>query len=359
MKQWLCYFLLLFLALYVTLIYNSPSGVLLTSAMVFLPFFLLPILFTHMSRVTIKCSMIERIHEGEKAVDIPWTIINKSPFPLKRIRLSVMLINKSTGEIKKITIQEAVEAKTKLQFVQKIPELTSGLWNISLNKVVLYDPVGIFPLSKKEGLQEELIMLPQFYEADVTVNGENSTFPVGHFLGKSYPWGTERYHPTQEGDDVSHILDLREYLPGDKIRNIHWKISVKKEEVMVKVPGKSIDIAICFLVEASGFQERMLKIVYAISHALCVQGCFFCLVWFSKQEQEVMGAEVLSEEDLYLAMEEFMRQGITDIVSPVARPETSYIRLDKEQRLYHNEELIIELGKGDLSEKLLGMGLLL
>lgn len=45
--------------------------------------------------------------------------------------------------------------------------------------------------------------------------------------------------PTQNkrGNDPSEVFDLREYVPGDDIRSIHWKLSVKTDELILREPG--------------------------------------------------------------------------------------------------------------------------
>lgn len=32
----------------------------------------------------------------------------------------------------------------------------------------------------------------------------------------------------KKGHDFSEVVDVREYQPGDKLQNIHWKLSAKK-----------------------------------------------------------------------------------------------------------------------------------
>ena len=45
--------------------------------------------------------------------------------------------------------------------------------------------------------------------------------------------------PTQNkrGNDPSEVFDLREYVPGDDIRSIHWKLSVKMDDLILREPG--------------------------------------------------------------------------------------------------------------------------
>ncbi len=45
---------------------------------------------------------------------------------------------------------------------------------------------------------------------------------------------SEAYSKSKKGDDPSEIFDVRCYNEGDKISRIHWKLSAKQDEMMVK-----------------------------------------------------------------------------------------------------------------------------
>ena len=38
----------------------------------------------------------------------------------------------------------------------------------------------------------------------------------------------------RKGNDLSEIYDIREYVPGDDIRSIHWKLSSKTENLILR-----------------------------------------------------------------------------------------------------------------------------
>ena len=46
---------------------------------------------------------------------------------------------------------------------------------------------------------------------------------------------TEVEESNRKGSDFSEVSDIREYMPGDRIRDIHWKLSARQDELMVKL----------------------------------------------------------------------------------------------------------------------------
>ena len=53
---------------------------------------------------------------------------------------------------------------------------------------------------------------------------------------------SSKFSETQPGDDPSEVFDLREYVPGDKLNRIHWKLSSKKDEFIVKDYSLPVDV---------------------------------------------------------------------------------------------------------------------
>jgi len=49
-----------------------------------------------------------------------------------------------------------------------------------------------------------------------------------------------QYHPYQKGNDYSEIYDLRNYRAEDSLKHIHWKVSMKKNELYVKEGSQPI-----------------------------------------------------------------------------------------------------------------------
>lgn len=50
------------------------------------------------------------------------------------------------------------------------------------------------------------------------------------------------------GNDRSEVLEIREFRQGDSLKNVHWKLSARHRELMVRVPSRpsSHDVAIIF-----------------------------------------------------------------------------------------------------------------
>ncbi len=64
----------------------------------------------------------------------------------------------------------------------------------------------------------------------------------------------EAEESVRKGSDTSEVNEIREYMEGDRIRDIHWKISARTDELMVKVrssmSGTDIVVVLNFFKDA-------------------------------------------------------------------------------------------------------------
>lgn len=59
-----------------------------------------------------------------------------------------------------------------------------------------------------------------------------------------------RYSGSRPGDDPGETYDIREYRSGDSIRQIHWKLSGKLDDIMIREKSFPVDDTVLILAEA-------------------------------------------------------------------------------------------------------------
>jgi len=112
-----------------------------------------------------------------------------------------------------------------------------GVVRIRLLDVKAYDMFNMFKYDVESISESEFIVLPTFdniiEEIELTESGD----------------GEEEELQYKKGDDVSQISQIRNYIPGDKLQNIHWKLSSKTEELQVKEYSEpySEDVIFCWI----------------------------------------------------------------------------------------------------------------
>jgi uncharacterized protein (DUF58 family) len=100
--------------------------------------------------------------------------------------------------------------------------LTSrGGFPLGPTRITSGDPFGIFRVSKIYPANSSLLVLPMI-------------FPVAEFLSPPGLLPGGRAIRRKSIDVTPHAAGVREYIPGDPMKRIHWPTSIRRDQLMVK-----------------------------------------------------------------------------------------------------------------------------
>jgi len=226
----------------------------------------------------------ERVERGQEA---RWRIAvtNGVRLPLTRVRGRVEARNALTGECEKKKFRLAVPGGGA---AAECPAGTGhcGLLTGELKRVWALDCLGLFwlPLGR-DRTQTALLVLPGG-EA-----GEEPQVPQEEAPGlRPRPGGGP-------GEDY----DPREYRPGDPINTIHWKLSAKRDQLIVRETLEDIRAVPLFTFDHFGTPEeldRVLGRLWSLGRALLDLGRGFAVAWAQAETGEVRRFAVADEEGL-------------------------------------------------------------
>lgn len=94
-----------------------------------------------------------------------------------------------------------------------------GQFKAGVRRVEISDIFGLFCFCKKSALDDSALVLPRPFEID------KPRFCIGDE-------GNAALSRTQE--DNTSPEDTRTYLPGDALKRVHWKLSMRKQELLVR-----------------------------------------------------------------------------------------------------------------------------
>ena len=107
----------------------------------------------------------------------------------------------------------------------------------------------------------------------------------------------------KKGYTSSEVRDIREYIPGDKLNAIHWKLSAKAGELMVKeyesMSAEHFQIIPEFSTADANTLDKTLELLYSIGNLLIhEQGLGFTVYYWSETEQKIVPFAVWQEDDV-------------------------------------------------------------
>ena len=207
----------------------------------------------------------------------------------------------SKKEKKKIRLQ--MKGRSEQYFDCRVPSDHSGVSVVRMKKIRLYDFLRIFSCHLPVPGRQEISVLPPLHQAELTVTPRSGREEM-----------EEETDDTQKGDDPSVIYQIREYQPGDSMQRIHWKLSARTDQWMVKEFGRTKErTAVLLWLDLRSEKETAELLDRFREAAACLMDTFLkreigCeIVW--KYRGQVQRFTIVSEEDMYQALCALVRTG--------------------------------------------------
>lgn len=283
------------------ILYNEYITLLLFFVAVIYPF-ILWILMEYVKRnVDIKLIAASTIVKKQESFPFEIQLVNRTIIPVLKIQICLAYQNQYTKRVQKENVYAALNARNSQSIEAEMKSEYCGNVILSIEKVFLYDLLGIFRLRKKSGETVMITVLPKQYAFDRIFVPDNPRVMVEG----------DAYSDRKPGDDSSEIFGIREYRYGDRMNRIHWKLTQKEGTLMVKELGLPLNCAVLLLVELPDKTElesllRSLDIicsaVFALSCILIENEIDHDIAWMDPDAGSIRRNKVEKEEDLYEVM---------------------------------------------------------
>lgn len=119
-------------------------------------------------------------------------------------------------------------AHTKKQYDLVFTPNVCGEEHIICKQIICYDVFGVCCVRLKPLTEQTVVVMP----SPVSMRVSETQTSLGQQDGQQFDY-------TKKGNDRSEVYDMREYQPGDDVRSIHWKLSSKLDNLIVKESGNS------------------------------------------------------------------------------------------------------------------------
>ena len=230
----------------------------------------------------------------KKAASLTYRINNPGRYPVARITFQIRLENQMTGAFRERRVSATAGSRETVTAELSLQNSKVGTVVVSTNKIRVYDAFGLFVFRKSDLPDQAVIIYPDM--RNVEVHMENPVENTGD---------GSRYSPDRPGQDVSEIFALREYVPGDEIRKIHWKLSGKTDRTMVRDFSLPLNYSVFLLLELTRGSEELVdaqvEIFLALSRTLLENGISHNMGWYDAAEERFNVEELDDFEELELA----------------------------------------------------------
>lgn len=282
-----CYIFIIVLDMAIMFLFQSYLNFLLLVGLLVFPMY--SIYGVYKVRDAFKIELTTPLEPMKKGNEFLLRIIMHNPtwFPLLNATVKIEVENTFYREDGDHFLNLPVRAKKDTVITYPIVMDYSGRFCANAKYIKLVDLLGLCELRVDLVESAECLILP---------NGELRNQEAGHIYLNGV---TEAMESKEKGYDFSEVSGIREYIPGDKLQNIHWKLSVKKDELMVKERVCVSAMQLHVIVELANDEQMRLDAVLdladSVTKSFVAQNLPFTVYYYSSNLHELRESYIGNE----------------------------------------------------------------
>lgn len=201
-------------------------------------------------------------------------ITNKSMLPMFRIFAKIQVKNRLTKETDEMYLPVCILPNTRTETPFHMNAQYCGYIDITVDAVYMMDWIGFIPWKVPQDVKKHMAVLPDTFEPHVYVQ-----------LSAERTDDAENWSDVKKGNDQSELFALREYVPGDNIKQIHWKLSAKKNQTIIKESSLPVEKSMMLFwnknvkLSTAAEMDAMAESIASIGQTIINQGIPFVLGW--------------------------------------------------------------------------------
>lgn len=213
------------------------------------------------------------MRKGEQG-NLTITLENPTVFPVLRIRCSITVENQLNRETRQITLMTCVLPKRNQRLNLQFGNDYCGRIRIEAGALRLYDCFGLIGIGSRVTAVGHATVRPDTFEPEILVMPSPSSIEE-----------SDVYSPDRPGSDLTETFQIREYVPGDSPRQIHWKLTSKFDRMIVRDPSLPITRSVMVFWERTGDSgdaaliDAQAEVVVSLCQSLLEQSIQFTIGW--------------------------------------------------------------------------------
>jgi uncharacterized protein (DUF58 family) len=301
LRNKLRYLLLLAAVAFLSVLYNKYYMGIIFLTVIAMPFMMFGLLSYIYGRVKAELVSVAHVVNKGEGIQISVQLSNPTIFPVSNLKIYLSYRNSYSSRKYTKEFLVSIDARTKSSVICDLFSDYAGNMEITLKTIRIYDYLKLFSLKKKLGYEVKAAVLPYYYELS-----EDYAFNRHTRIVES-----DNYSPYKSGDDPSEVFAIREYREGDRLQRIHWKLSRKLDQLMIKEFSDPMNCSVLLFVNLCVpegenvlyYIDAILECALSISYTFLVKGRLHYFSWFDKKHGYCRRIRVSQEKDLFEAVD--------------------------------------------------------
>lgn len=287
------YFIMVLFFFLAAMFYRQSFLAILFLFSVILPVLSLLVSTLAVRKISISCQALTPSVTVENPIRIGIDLTNKTFVPLLNGEFSFSYENKYYPNDTTHFLSVPTEAKRVEHYELPFETIYAGMFYFKIHSFTVTDFLHLHTYEIKIEKQFEIPILPK-------------EDPIDFFI----PTTAKRESDDEDiflpqGEQTGDVKELREYRPGDKLKDIHWKLSAKVDDLMVKEFEKAAGYILTIIPDLyEGELQDTLSLFYDVCKALLKQREVFEVGIYHPEDQSFSFFLVTEEEHLIKAIYE-------------------------------------------------------
>ena len=225
-----------------SMVYKENISAVILAAVVIYPLFAWLTTFILLKLVNVEFSKSDILAEKGTRFELVLNVKNRFILPCVPMELVCDLPEEDTGLVAEKKIYVTLPPFGKAKLAMNCMNRYRGKYCFSVKKISVVDPLRIIRVTKKGKSVLNAVFVPRkLVVPDVSCFCESENFIA------------KRQNSTDNKEDFSHV---RDYLPGESVQLVHWKLTAKQGDLMLKQFDSVFDRKALILCDFGCSRER-------------------------------------------------------------------------------------------------------
>ena len=229
------------------------------------------------------------------------TTENPDFIPLAAVEAEVVCTNLRTGEADSYMIRSTPRPKSTQTVDLEILPKNAGRYEIEVSSAVLTDPLQLSSRQVACSDREYITIMPEIFDMHVSYASDAAMLE------------SDRSADSRRGNDPGEVRSIREYVPGDPVRNIHWKLSEKADKLLVKELGNPITDQFLVILDTAhevsqipAALETVASVFASLTETIRRDSSGLSIGWTDPETGRAVIRKIAEADDLTAAADEYL-----------------------------------------------------
>lgn len=226
------------------------------------------------------------LHRGDWG-QVELRLENPTALPALLVRCKLVSENRLNGEKTAATIMLSARPRGTCSREVRFQAKHCGRLCFRGEKARIFDCFGLIGLAVPCNSVGWATVQPDTFPMEVTVVEDTDE-----------TWDSENFAPDRPGNDPAEVYQLRDYVPGDSPRRVHWKLSGKFDKLIVRDPALPVTRRVLVFWERTGdgkdarSTDAQAEVLVTLCRSLLEGDVGFFLAWNDVAEGRCVSREI-------------------------------------------------------------------